>query len=42
MYPTLDIKDIPGYPNKPPPKYDKNIPRFDDDPRCVVRISYHS
>jgi hypothetical protein len=36
MYSTLDIKEIPGYPNKPPPKYDKNLPRFSDDPCSVV------
>jgi hypothetical protein len=37
IYPTLDIKDVSGYPNKPPPKYDKNLPRFNDDPCHVVK-----
>ena len=31
MYPALDIKDIQGYPNQPPPKYEKNLPRFNGD-----------
>jgi hypothetical protein len=33
---VLDIKDTPGYPKKPPPKYDKNLPIYNDDPCCVV------
>lgn len=33
---ALDIKDISGYPNKPPPKYDKNQPRFNDDSCCAI------
>ena len=31
MYLALDIKDIPRYPNKPPHKYDKKLPKFNDD-----------
>jgi hypothetical protein len=31
LYPPLDIKDILGYPNKLPPKWEKNIPKFDGD-----------
>lgn len=36
LYPFLDIENILGYPNKPPPKYDKKLPKFDGDPLAVV------
>jgi hypothetical protein len=36
MYPPLDIKDTLGYPDKLPPKWEKNIPKFDGDPLSAI------
>ena len=31
-----DIKDILGYPNEIPPKWEKNIPKFIDGTLCAI------
>jgi hypothetical protein len=31
LYPPIYIKDILGYPNKFPPKWENNIPKFNGD-----------
>jgi hypothetical protein len=36
LYPPLDIKDILGYPNNLPPKWENNILKLDDDALCVI------
>jgi hypothetical protein len=36
LYPPLDIGDIIGYPNNLPPKWEKNILKFDSDSLCAI------
>jgi hypothetical protein len=33
---ALDLEDVPGFPNKFPLEYLKNILKYNDDPSCVV------
>jgi hypothetical protein len=40
LYP-LDFKDILRYPNKLPPKWEKNIPKFDGDSFFLIHILHH-
>jgi hypothetical protein len=36
MFPTLDIQDIPGYPNLFPLDWVNNCPKFDENPSLVI------
>jgi hypothetical protein len=36
MFPSLDIKDVPRYPNHFSPDWGDNCPKFDGDPSLAI------
>lgn len=41
LYPTLDVENMPGYPNNPNSNLYKKLPTFDSNPSIVAPMSCH-